>query len=520
MNKKNIYIEALHRNLPRLLSSFNMDTTSPLAGVGDRLHWSWKLIDFPNGTFQAAAHGLAILVYLNKLPHNITQRGMLNRIDYIVKGLKNITSKNGSLDEALPNESSFCVTALVASDILAARNILSNHLSSKQKKEWLNIIKPLINFLMKQDESHGVISNHLASASLAMYRWHKVTGDKKAEERGRIWLNRVLGFQSSEGWFKEYEGADPGYQSWCTTQLVQLHALRPDLKLIKPLSHSISFLVYAAHPDGSFGGSYGSRNTRFLLPGGLEYMAKIDENAAALSKFAQDGIVENKFVTLDSVDAGNLVPFFNDYAFAALSKIKNKKNKKNKPLPFEKNKNKTWFPKAGWLIDSGRNYYNLINLKRGGTCIHFKNSTRRYEDPGIVVQDHYNRQYTSFNSKALNIENFKVRKNNIILKFNLLNVKYPKPSPVNFIILRILSLTLFRSLYFGNLIKRLLAKHLIKHRPQSNMIVTRAYKLGENFFIKNKTNKLDKLKIIKNNRHFSNMHMASQGYWQTSDDEL
>ena len=114
MRDKNIYIESLHRNLPRLLSSFNMDASSPLAGVGDRLYWSWKIIDFPNGTFQGAVHGLAILTYLNKLPFGITQKSMLKKIDYIVRGIEKIISKNGSLDEALPNESSLCVSALVA----------------------------------------------------------------------------------------------------------------------------------------------------------------------------------------------------------------------------------------------------------------------------------------------------------------------------------------------------------------------------------------------------------------------
>ena len=519
MSDKNIYIESLHRNLPRLLSSFNMDTCSPLAGVGDRLYWGWKIIDFPNGTFQGAVHGLAILTYLNKLPFGITQKSMLKKIDYIVRGIEKIISKNGSLAEALPNESSFCVSALVASDVLAAKEILTKYLSKKQKAEWITIIKPLIKFLIKQDEYHGLISNHLASASLAMYRWHKITKDKKAEIRGKMWLERILQNQSSEGWFEEYGSADPGYQSWCITQLAQLHVLRPDLKLSKPLSRSLEFLTYAAHPDGSFGGNYGSRNTRFLLPGGLEIMKKVNGNASALSKFAETGIREYKFVTLDSIDAGNLVPIFNDYAIAAYYNKKVKKKAKPLILPHQKNNIKTWFSKSGWLVESGKGFYTIINFKKGGAYVHFKNSKERYEDPGFVVKSDNGKLFTSFNTKATNIEKLKFNSKEINVNFKLSIINYQYPKPIQFIILRILSLTFFKSLYIGNLIKKFLANYLIKKRKNSNVKVNRGYILGKHFKVLNKVLGQNKFKILNNNKYFSNMHMASQGYWQISDDK-
>ena len=519
MSDKNIYIESLHRNLPRLLSSFNMDTCSPLAGVGDRLYWGWKIIDFPNGTFQGAVHGLAILTYLNKLPFGITQKSMLKKIDLIVRGIEKIISKNGSLDEALPNESSFCVSALVASDVLAAKEILTKYLSKKQKVEWITIIKPLIKFLIKQDECHGLISNHLASASLAMYRWHKITKDKKAEVRGKMWLERILQNQSSEGWFVEYGSADPGYQSWCTTQLAQLHILRPDLKLSKPLSRSLEFLTYAAHPDGSFGGNYGSRNTRFLLPGGLEIMKKVNRNASALSKFAETGIRDYKFVTLDSIDAGNLVPIFNDYAIAAYYNKQVKKKAKPLILPHQKNNIKTWFSKSGWLVESGKGFYTIINFKKGGAYVHFKNAKERYEDPGLIVKSENDKLFTSFNSKATNIEKLKFNAKELNVNFKLSITKYQHPTPIQFIILRILSLTFFKSLHIGNLIKKFLATYLIKKRKISNVEVRRRYVLGKNFKVINKILEQKNFKILENNKNFSNMHMASQGYWQISDDK-
>ena len=86
-----------------------------------------------------------------------------------------------------------------------------------------------------------------------------------AFSKADLLLERILKNQSSEGWFSEYEGADPGYQSLCTHYLADVHLIRRDLGLLQPLTSSIRFLWHFANPDGSFGGHYGSRIYPFLL---------------------------------------------------------------------------------------------------------------------------------------------------------------------------------------------------------------------------------------------------------------
>lgn len=517
INMSAVYIESLHKALPRLLSSFNVDTTSDLAGVGDRLHWGWKLIDFPNGTFQGAVHGLAILLRLKELPENLDESELLFLIRLIVSGLRNITAKNGSLDEALPNESSFCVTALVVSDVLAARELLFDYLSDEELDEWLEIVKPLIEFLLIQDEFHGVISNHLASGALAMYRWKEVSGDNRAEQRGRMWLDRILKHQSSEGWFSEYGSADPGYQTWCTTQLAQLHLLRPDLGLSGPLSHSLSFLTHAAHPDGSFGGIYGNRNTRFLLPGGIELLAEHDSNAALLAYFARDSIGKNACVTLDCMDAGNLVPFFNDYALAAWAESQQGELINDAVLPCQGKSGRKWFPDSGWLIDIGEQHFSIINLKRGGTCVHFSQGKRVIDDPGFVAEDEKGRIYSSQLGCVRNLADLQWEDKQLTVQFPVLRVDRPVPGALDFFILRMLSLTLFRILPLGNLVKRFLAKYLINKHPREITFVTRKYQFGKNLKIEDETSESVVLRKLSSKRHFTAIHMASQGYWQRGD---
>jgi hypothetical protein len=126
--------------------------------------------------------------------------------------------------------------------------------------------------------------------------------------------------------------------------------------------------------------------------------------------------------------------------------------------------------------------------------------------------------YTSFNTQALEIKKLKFNKNTIQANFKLLHVNYQFPTPIKFIMLRFLSITFFKSMFIGNIIKKFLAKYLIKRRNESNFIVIRNYKLGKKFFVKSNTLQDKKLKILKNDRNFSNMHMASQGYWQLNED--
>ena len=81
---------------------------------------------------------------------------MLSRASKIIKA-------NGSFEEAFPNEGSFCVTALVAHDLLSAADLMKDFVSNSEISEWLQIISPMIEYLVKHDENHAIISNHLAT---------------------------------------------------------------------------------------------------------------------------------------------------------------------------------------------------------------------------------------------------------------------------------------------------------------------------------------------------------------------
>ena len=318
MNANNPYLNQIDRVLPRILALYDKNPVSPTIGLGDRYYWSWKLIDFGNATFQGAANGLARLLNANLLPEKMDKKLIIKRILTMVNAVATIRDSNGSVGEAFPHESSFCVTALVAYDLLTTVQTLANELSDTERERILAEISPLIRFLHRNDEEHALISNHLATAAIALYKYHALTGENSCA-RGRLFLDRIINNQSSEGWYMEYEGADPGYQSLCTYYLADLHQLRPDLELHDSLSRSVRFLWHFAHPDGSFGGVYGSRNTRLYFPGGLELLRNEIPEAAVLADHMRSSISSYATVTLETMDEPNLVPMFNTYCLAAVS---------------------------------------------------------------------------------------------------------------------------------------------------------------------------------------------------------
>ena len=55
---------------------------------------------------------------------NQVKNSFITRIQSIFAGTKSITRKDGSLEEAFPNEGSYCVTALVAFDFLVTLDLL------------------------------------------------------------------------------------------------------------------------------------------------------------------------------------------------------------------------------------------------------------------------------------------------------------------------------------------------------------------------------------------------------------
>lgn len=514
---ENPYMREIRGVLPRLLSLFDTDRSSASCGMGDRYYWAWGLIDFGNGTYQGAVHGMARLWMHGLWPYPTSKQIFVTRIDALFMAANSLRRRDGSLEEAFPNEGSYCVTALVAFDLLCALELLKPEIDKARQTRWLSVVEPMIGYLIRSDETHAVISNHLATAVAALVRWHMLTNDTRAENRAHILLERILAHQSAEGWFQEYEGADPGYQTLCTYYLADIHQNRPDWQLLEPLHRSIKFLWHFAQPDGSFGGLYGSRCTRFYYPAGLEALAAELPEASALASFMAKSIARYTVVTLNALDEPNLVPMFNAYCWAAILHRENEVQMPNPLLPCLSLHERIQFPEAGIVIDSGPRHYSIISTHKGGVVLHFVDQKLVLYDAGVIVRKPCGKLGST--QGYASESDIKVKGDRLIIRASISTMPKRLPSPVDFILLRWFSITLFRIPPIREWIKQQLVHLLITRQNRWPGCNVREINLGLDLSIHDTLEAGSGYTLLPNPGVFVPIHMASQGYWQIQDEE-
>ncbi|NCD09502.1 MAG: hypothetical protein EOL98_08760 [Negativicutes bacterium] len=486
--------------------------------MGDRFYWAWGLIDFGNASFQGAAHGMARLWRNGMWPYQTPQKLFLERINSMYMATARLTRRDGSLEEAFPNEGSYCVTALVAFDLLCTMEILRPEIDKQTQQRWQRIIQPLIGYLITADETHATISNHLATAVASLVRWHRLMEETTAENKALILLDRILDRQSREGWFCEYGGADPGYQSLCTCYLADVHQQRPDFGLLAPLQRSLEFLCHFAHPDGSFGGLYGSRNTRFYYPCGVLALASESPHAASLANFMEQSIAKQRVVTCSSMDEPNLVPMFNAYCWAAQLSLFRHENPKMASLPSQGQMSfRRHFSEAGIWVDKGVDHYTLINTHKGGVVTHFFRGVAVTIEAGVVIR---NPSGQLGSTQAFNPNNSVHIKDSVLnIEAHVVPISKRLPNPGQFIVLRVLGLTLFRFRVFREWVKLALVRLLVTPRKKWSIVNKRTISFGPQIEITDEINLPPGFSRVEKPGSFVSIHMASQGYWQVQDEE-
>lgn len=514
------YLVMVRQHLPRLLALFDRDRTSASHGLGDRYHWAWGLIDFGNGTFQGAAHGLARLWRNGLWPYDTPREAFVARIDAMFVAAQRLMRRDGSLEEAFPHEGSYCVTALVAYDLLGALELMADEAGVDMAARWQRVVSPMIDFLILADETHAFITNHLATAVGALVRWSDLAGSPLAEARARGLMTRILQHQSEEGWFDEYGGADPGYQSLATCYLADVHERRPHWNLAEPLVRSLRFLWYFAHPDGSFGGTYGSRCTRTWYPGGVETLARTVPEAAALAEAMARSVAGLSVVTLASIDEPNLVPMFNAYCSAACMRAAcPAPNVAGAVLPAMRHEiQRRHFAQAGLWIDAGPEHYTVVSTHKGGVVAHYRDAKPALLDDGVVVRDTRGRLAST---QALAPAN-PVRLDGDMLVVDSAFTPMPKrlPVPWQFVVLRLACLTVLRWPALRERVKRGLVHWLIDGQSRWPGRQRRLIQLGAALRVADENTLPAGYERVPTPTGFVAIHMASQGYWQRQDERL
>jgi hypothetical protein len=497
----------------RLLSQLNCDPATPTYGCFDRRYWAWKLVDFPEATFQRNIHPLC---WFMDQPE---AAGSEKLVEFIRAGLLytiNIQHKDGSFDQAYPNEHSYGATAFLLPDLITAYQKIKESFLQDERIFIENRLMRSADFLYKAAELHGFIANHLAGAALALYKSYQLFKETKFKSASSNLVDKIIENQSDEGWFQEYNGADPGYQTLCMYYLAQILTLEHSEKLHNALERSLQFLQFFIHPDGTFSGEYGSRRTEIYYPGGIALLSQEFPVAAEMHITMKESIRTGDTVNLIDIDMGNLAPLLSNYIAAA--SIKERACKRSS-LPNKQKEFTQVFKSAGLAIIATPAYYAVLGISNGGILKVFNKKTNAlvYDDCGLLGETTNGHK---FSTQTTNLNN-PIKLDGNIFETSSTFSKTPSqfPTPFNFLLFRIANLTLMRCRSLNEAVKKVFVKLLINNNSSIPLRRIRKIKFRQNaIHIADKIEKTGSIRIktlIYGNK-FSAIHMASARYFTPS----
>ncbi|MEQ1652038.1 MAG: hypothetical protein ABL897_06100, partial [Hyphomicrobium sp.] len=244
--------------------------------------------------------------------------------------------------------------------------------------------------------------------------------------------------------------------------------------------------------------------------------------ARALADFMRQGIGQHATVPLRAIDAPNLVPLFNTYCWAArLLAQRSNAAADVRPLEVPAKRQTDYrlhLPHAGLFIDHTAEHHTIISTHKGGVISHFVAGQLQRIDTGAALRDASGTIYTSQTYAPENSVSIDDAAGILTVTSRLRRLKMPLPSPGNFVALRMLAMTVMRIGFLSNIIKQLLSRMLITAKRRDAGSNVRTIKLGTDLVVTDDSQAKLALNKIDNSGAFSAIHMASQGYWQLSDD--
>lgn len=359
--------------LPKIIELLDRNPFSKTYGCFDRSFWHYRTADFPSGMYQEYVLPLA-LVYQNEFPGNPFYQEPRIR-EWVIAGIdfaRRSSHADGSCDDYYPFEKALGAAAF---SLYAASEAYL--LLKLDEPKLLEFLKKRARWVMKHGET-GRLSNHHALVGLALWNMLILTGDETFRKGATEKIRKVLSWQTKEGWFPEYEGCDPGYLSICVDFLAKYYQKSRDTEVLEPLRRAVRFMTYFLHPDGSYGGEYGSRNTFHFFPHGLEVIgSEIPEALALVDDYLEGASQGRRAYTDDDRIFGHLVY---NYLQAYLD------YNKTRPQERDEFQGTRYFPESGLYVRSENGRYLVANLKKGGVFKYFEGDELKESDTGILAK--------------------------------------------------------------------------------------------------------------------------------------
>jgi len=467
----------------RVASLLDRNPYSPARGSFSRAHWAWKFVDCPFPRMQEAVFSLSRLHDLAGGDNPFFRSpAVAEWIEWGFEYWTKLQHSSGAFDEAYPFEQSLAATAFTSLYAGLAFRDRRENLSAALRGRIERALLRAGEWLLANDETHGLLSNHLGAAAAALELLARLFSREDFSRRARFFLERILENQSSEGWFREYDGADIGYGTHGFAYVAIYRQMTGCERSLEALRRFARFLTYFVHPDGTIGGEYGSRNTEFYSPAGFEMMADRCPHSAAIALAMRRSLAERRAAGVYAMDGFNLLPMLSSMLLALeAERPEGLLEDTAAPLPCESAPFREYFAQSGlWAINEPR-FYAIVGLAKGGTVSVFDKAARRQtaRHAGLVVPWR-GKLYTSQEETASPAVGWNEGRTEATLEsVPWRNLKSIVPGPWVFLAFRLFTLTFGRVPAVSRWVKRLLVRVLIRRRSRPPVIHRRTVRIAE-----------------------------------------
>lgn len=496
----------------RAVSLLDRNPHSSTRGSFSRTHWAWRFNDFPYPRLQ---EGVYTLCRLYDLPgeDNPFYRSPA-AADWIEWGLAywaGLQHKNGSFDEAYPFEQCLAATAFTGFYLgrayLRSKSRLAPALAARLEECFYRAGR----WLLCNDETHGMLSNHQAAAAAALETLAQICGQQSFRDRAGWFRDKILAAQSDEGWLLEYDGMDAGYGSHGLFYLAWYQRETGCPRTLASLKRCADFLAFCAHPDGTLGGEYTSRNTEFYYPAGLEMLADRSRSAAALAAFMRRSLERRRVCGVYAMDRFNLFPMLNNLFFAHDHAAE---MQDAPPLPWQDRPFSRYFDQAGLWVVNQKDWYGVIGLGKGGTVSLFDKGKQRLaaRHAGLTARWR-GKLYASQDYTPSPPVQWEAEGSRAVFSPPWKSLGVPVFTPPKFMAFRLFTMTLGRFPAVSRWVKNLLVKVLIKGKKRPPVGHLRRIEVDEQgVTISDELSPPAGMTDLRAREQFTSLHMGSSLY--------
>ena len=458
---RELFAHSALSQIPHILTLLDRNPHSPTYGCFDRNYWHYRTIDFPSGMAQEFVLPLA-LAYELETPDNpyYKQSSIRPWIEAGIVYAARSAHRDGSCDDYYPYERAGGAAAF---SLLAC--IESCRILQLNNEVVFSFLRRRADWLASHHES-GRLSNHQALIALCLELLSHLLQTSEWNKSRDLRIDRVLSWQSAEGWFQEYEGCDPGYHTLTLSCLAWLYELRPSAELKEALTRAVRVAAEFIHPDGSYGGEYGSRNTYNFFPHGFELAGKWLPEALSVNDRFLAGLSNG---TGPCYSDDHIIGHHTWNYLLAWRDFVRERPPANKRTP-----GRVVLKDAGILIDRRDDTELYIALNKGGVFKLFRDAKLSASDTHLSLQVRRGGKIKNAVGHLVGDYQTAVSNDEITISGSLGWAKQKLMTTARLVALRLMMVTVGR--FFPNLIRKLLQRTLITGKTDAPFSFTRSIK--------------------------------------------